>query len=345
MGKTAAIYNPYLDTLGGGERYTLMFAKVLAELGFIVDIEWSDKEILSKLNNRFGFKSNANIKIVDSVKRGENYDLIFYVSDGSIPTLRSRNNYLHFQVPFMNVNGKSLLNKMKLYRVNKIICNSIFTKAVIDKEYGVNSQVLYPPIDTDLFRPMRKENNILYVGRFSSLMQYKGQEILIDSFKKLYQKGIKDWKLILAGGVEVGSDKMLSELKKSIEGYPIEIVESPTFEELKILFGKSKIFWSASGYGIDESREPQKVEHFGMTVVESMSAGNVPVVSNIGGHKEIIDNGKNGILWNSQEELIEQTFNLINTKSLIGKFSKECIIASLKFSNREFKKEVLQILK
>ena len=38
----AAIYNPYLDTLGGGERYVMAVATALANLNYIVDVEWSD---------------------------------------------------------------------------------------------------------------------------------------------------------------------------------------------------------------------------------------------------------------------------------------------------------------
>ena len=132
----AAIYNPYLDTLGGGERYSMAFATVLAKKGYRVDVEWKSKAIKGKLEERFGLKLEG-INIVKDVKRGDGYDICFWVSDGSIPLLRARKNFLHFQFPFQNVNGKTLLNKMKLFRINKFICNSFFTKGYIDKEYGV----------------------------------------------------------------------------------------------------------------------------------------------------------------------------------------------------------------
>jgi len=344
MGK-AAIYNPYLNTLGGGERYTITFAKVLAEAGFDVDIEWSDSGILNKISERFGIKIPKNIKVVDTINRGENYDLCFWVSDGSMPMLRSSKNYIHFQVPFKNVNGRSLLNKMKLFRVNKIICNSNFTKSIIDAEFGVKSEVLYPNVDINNIKPKRKENIILYVGRFSSLLQSKGQDLLIQEFKKIYDSGLSSWKLVLAGGTEVGSDKILAKLNSLRVGYPIEIVESPTFEALKNLYGKAKIFWSASGSGVDAVNNPQKVEHFGMTVVEAMSAGAVPVIVKAGGHCEIIDNSKNGYLWQDVNELVEFTKELINKKGLIGSISSNAIDSSKKFGYESFKKQVLQIIK
>ncbi|MEK7112100.1 MAG: hypothetical protein AAB875_02120, partial [Patescibacteria group bacterium] len=226
----AAIYNPYLDTLGGGERYTMAFVSVLEELGFRVDVEWRSKNIREKLEERFGIDLTG-INFVRNIKRGDGYDVCFWVSDGSIPTLRSRKNFLHFQVPFHDVNGKTLLNRMKLFRIKKIICNSNFTKTFIDKEYGVNSVVVYPPVDTDKIKPGRKENMILYVGRFSSLAQSKRQDVLIKTFKRFYEE-FSDWKMVLAGGTEVGVDGFLGKLEKLSYGYPIEIVKSPTFKEI-----------------------------------------------------------------------------------------------------------------
>ena len=341
----AAIYNPYLDTLGGGERYTLTFAKVLAEEGYDVDVEWKDSSIKERLSKRFGLKLPQNIKIADSVNRGENYDVMFWVTDGSIPTLRASKNYLHFQFPFHNVNGRSLLNKMKLFRVNKIICNSMFTKKVVDKEYGVESVVLYPPVATDLYKLKRKVNQICYVARFSNLTQNKGHEVLIKEFKKLVKdKKFTDWKLVFAGGTEVGANIHLKHLKSLAKGSNIEFVESPTVEVLKDVFGKSKVFWSGAGFNEDENKNPEKVEHFGITLVESMSAGCVPVVYNAGGYKEIIDNGKNGFLWQNGKELIAITKQIVGQSGVLTEISKEAVLSSKKYGYEEFKREVKKII-
>lgn len=345
MGK-AAIYNPYLDTLGGGERYTLTFAKVLAELGYEVDIEWYDKSIKDKLSKRFGLKLPDSIKIVDSVNRGENYDLCFWVTDGSIPTLRASKNYLHFQVPFHDVNGSSLLNKMKLFRINKVICNSNFTKNIVDKEYGLESVVLYPPVDVVSFKQKRKINQICYVGRFSNLIQNKGHDVLIEQFKKLSkEKEFNNWKLVLAGGIEVGADMYLKNLKKQAKDFNIEFVESPSFDKLKQIYGVSKLFWTASGYGVNEIKNPEKTEHFGMTLVESMTASCVPIAYFAGGHKESIKDGLNGYLWTRKNDLIKLTDKVINTPRLLTSLSKKALQTSKKFGYDEFKKTVLQIIK
>lgn len=339
----AAIVNPYLDTLGGGERYTLSFAKVLLEKGYQVDVEWKNKTIINILEKRFGIDLEG-INVVQDTLRGDGYDVCFWVSDGSIPLLRARKNFLHFQVPFHGVNGKSLFNKMKLYRINAVVVNSQFTKDIIDEEYGFDSMVIYPPVDVKKIRPKRKEDIILFVGRFSRLKQSKGQDVLISAFKKLYDRGLKDWKLVLAGGVEVGVGDYLNQLKNDAENYPVEFLESPSFSEIKDLFGKARIFWSAAGYGIDQKKEPKKVEHFGITVVEAMSAGDIVFAYDAGGHKEIILDGKNGFLWKTKSELIRKTKKTIEDKGLVGKISRGAKKDSKSYGYEKFEAKIHKLL-
>src|SRR6266852_9194189 len=97
----AAIYNPYLDTLGGGERYIMAAAVALVKEGYEVHVEWKDAALKEKLEKRFGIDLSG-VNFVEDIKRGDGYDVCFWVSDGSIPTLRARKNFLHFQVPFTN---------------------------------------------------------------------------------------------------------------------------------------------------------------------------------------------------------------------------------------------------
>lgn len=337
----AAIYNPYWDTLGGGERYTISFAKVLAENGFQVDLQWKDKSILKKIENRFGIKTDA-MNVVPDVKKGEGYDIIFWVSDGSIPLLHSRKNIIHFQVPFKDVNGDSLLNRMKLFRVYKIICNSNFTKRVIDNEYRVKSTVIYPPCDTTRIKPKRKENIILSVGRFSQLLQSKHQDVLIDVFKKLYKKGFSDWKLVLVGGTDVGVGEYINTLKERSKGYPVEFITNTDYKTLVRLFGISKVFWTASGYGEDEEKNPEKVEHFGIALIEAMAGGCIVFAVDSGGHREIIRDFGNGFLWNTPGSLMKKM--VVMTKGKNSGLVAAAVTDAKSYSYENFGQNVKNIL-
>lgn len=350
----AGIFDPYLDTVGGGERYAMTVVEALLKKGWQVDILWPDSEIKKKLLQKF-FLNLERVNFVPYSPRTNNlldrnrfersYDFLFYLSDGSIPFMFGRKNILHFQVPFKNVLRKSLRNSLKLKTIKAVVCNSFFTKTVIDKCLGIKSIVIYPPVDIEALVPQRKENIILSVGRFSQLLQGKKQDILIEVFKKLVgEDSLKEWKLILAGGSEVGSDEYLRNLQVSTEGYPIKIIENLSFSELVKLYGKAKIFWTASGYDIDEETEPERVEHFGITTVEAMAAGCVPIVQGKGGQKEIVNDGENGFLWTSAEELGEITLKTVENKELMESISANATQKSKDYSKERFYENIYNLI-
>jgi len=337
----AAIFDPYLDTLGGGERYVLTFARVLKTHGWDVDVQWHDPSILQKIDERLNIGLDG-IKVVENVHTGTGYDLIFWLSDGSIPALWSKKNILHFQTPFLRVGGGSLLNRLKLKKISKVVCNSRFTKENIDKEFGTSSEILYPPVDVPKIKPLEKENIILYVGRFSKLQQEKRQDVLIDAFKQLCDGGLEGWKLVMIGGSNIGGEEFMRMLREKARGYLIEILENQPFAKVTELYGKAKIFWSAAGFGVDENIQPQKVEHFGISTVEAMAAGCVPIVVNKGGYKEVVENGVDGFLWNDVGELKSITLHLIKEERRREEIAKNAERKSKEFSQERFEQEVLQ---
>lgn len=321
MTNRAALYTPYADTLGGGERYLLTLAQVLLDNGWLVDVTFEDEDLLNRAKDRFNL-SLKGVSLVDRAfleKRAyinhRRYNLLFWVSDGSIPTMMAKKNWLHFQVPFHNLGGKSLFNIMKLKLVNRVICNSRFTKKIIDAEYGTSSSVWYPPVAVEDFSPGKKENLIVAVGRFETTMNVKRQDVLISVFKKLVDEGLTAWRLVLLGGslTKEEDNSFLQKLKAQAQGYPIEFMVNAPFEALKENYSRAKIFWHAAGFGIDEGKEPEKVEHFGMTTIEAMASGCWPLVYEAGGQKEIFKkfSQKDFCLWQDEEQLLEKTRKII----------------------------------
>lgn len=334
----SAIYSPYLDIFGGGERYMLTIAEYLSQKGEVT-ILWDDPAILEKLRERFnlslkGIKFAPNPFLQPLLKRFlvfRSYDVMVYLSDGSFPAGPAKKNILHLQVPFTFSNGQSFKNQIKLKTWQDIIVNSKFTKEHIDKTFGVNATVLYPPVDVESFAVKNKDQVILSVGRFFGREHGKKQEFMVEIFKKLCDGGLTDWKLVLAGSIE--KREFYDQVTEAANGYPIEVLGNVSFNELKDLYGKASIYWHAQGYN---EASAQFTEHFGITTVEAMAAGCVPVVINAGGQKEIVEEGKNGVLWSTEAELREKTLALIADNAKREALQQNAIASSKQFSKERF---------
>ncbi len=391
MTKKVAIYDPYLNTLGGGERYCLTVAETMLSQGWQVDLFWSrDQAIINQAEKRFhlnlqglslvpdvfhiapvqldlisespeSIANQTNLpaqaqNILHRLKRffrkisvTRQYDIIFYLSDGSIPFLFSKKNYLHVQVPFPAANEtflQRLTKPAKLLLIKKVICNSEFTQRFAIKTIGDKTKVVYPPVDIENFAPSSsKDNVIITVGRFDNLLNAKKQDVLIECFKNLYPKYGQGWKMVLAGGsTKAPEDNLfLSLLQRQSKGYPIEFFVNPDFSLLQRLYSRSKIYWHAAGYGVDENLAPQNTEHFGMTVVEAMSSGCVPLVVAKGGLPEIVNDSQNGFLWNNPQDLIDKTKKLAQDEQLLQTLSANAQNSVGQFSKKSFSQTIIDL--
>src|SRR3989304_2485777 len=211
------VYDPYLDDIGGGEKYMLTAAECLSK-DHDVTLFWDNIADLELAKERFNLplikiRVSQNIFSpsfgpLKKLAETKQYDAIVFLSDGSIPISLSKKLFMHIQRPIKGA-GRGFKNRLKLLRVKKVFCNSYFTKSYIDKQLGVESLVIYPPVD---LRPkkIKKENIILHVGRFRVIDEtvggakdYKKQYIMVDTFKKMFQK-IPKWKFVLAVSVKDG---------------------------------------------------------------------------------------------------------------------------------------------
>ena len=102
------------------------------------------------------------------------------------------------------------------------------------------------------------------------------------------------------------------------------------------LYSQAKIFWHGTGYMVDEDKEPEKMEHFGITTVEAMSYGAVPVVINKGGQKETVKEGVNGFHWETEEECVEGTRKLIEDDNLRKKMAEKSVEMAKDYSIEKF---------
>jgi glycosyltransferase involved in cell wall biosynthesis len=213
--------------------------------------------------------------------------------------------------------------------------------------WGKRGEILYPPVDVDVYDPTRpKKNIILNVGRFFSGSHNKKHDVMIEAFKRLCHKGLAGWELHLAGGVAPGKvhEEYLERIKRKAEGYPIFIHTDAPFDELKRLYEESTIYWHASGYGENENRNPIRFEHFGITTVEAMAAGSVPVVIAKAGQLETVEHGRSGFLWNSLSELEGYTLRVVSDPALRASLQRGAIARSRAFDQDAFKRRLLDLI-
>lgn len=350
------IYDPYLDDLGGGEKYMLTIAEVLSAENN-VDIFWDNKEDLEGSQSRFALNLekvrlvpnlfNAQTSITTRFLKSRKYDAIIVLSDGSIPIVSSKL-YVHVQQPLKQFQSKSIKEKLKLARVSAFFCNSEFTRGFISGKFGLKTIVIYPPVELHP-KKLKKTNTILHVGRFRvkniPIDDYKKQNILVDTFKKMVDEGLKGWEFMLCVSVLPKDEEAFSRLQKKAKGYPIVFNINKNNKELWEYYSKAKIYWHASGYGEDLVLHPEYAEHFGISTVEAMGSGVVPVVINAGGQKEIVTNGVNGFTWDTLSECIEKTQKLIDSPQLLSEMSKKAELRAADFSRDEFARKIRDMVK
>lgn len=354
------IFDPYLDTLGGGEKYMLTAAQCLSS-HHSVFLFWDKKQweiLYPQIQKRFGIDL-SRVQVISNIFDPKfstisryiaslEYDVVLYLSDGSIPFIKPHNFIVHFQFPVEWIPSPSFAQKIKLRNVTSVICNSQFTKEYIDKKFHIKSSVLYPPslkamnqADLD-----GKQNSILTVGRISKMKNgklFKKQDVLIDIFKKMKFSN-KELKFFVVVSYRNEDKKEAEKLKEKIGNSNITLFENISEEELIDLYKKAKIYWHASGFGEDTKLHPELAEHFGIVTVEAMHFGVVPVVINSGGLAEIVDNNINGYLWNTEDELIHKTEELLTHEKLRISFAKKAQEKSKQFTNDRFCQQLQKLI-
>lgn len=347
------LYSPYLRTLGGGEKYLFNIAECLSNQNSIT-VFWNDASILDRAKKQFHLELSRvdvqpdvflpHVALWRKMMKTRQFDAFFYMSDGSIPVLFSKNNILLFQFPVGWVESGNIVNQMKLKNMKSVVCNSQFVKHFIDMKFNIDSKVISPSVDIPLIEK-KKENLILTVGRFTQAMNHKKQDRMIRLFQTLYnQKKLKNWKFVLIGSYLADDRDFVGMLQKMVKGYPIEIITNASRDTVIDYFAKAKIYWHATGFEEDLIRHPERSEHFGISTVEAMIEGAVPVVFNGGGQPEIVENGKNGYLWETPEELEQHTLDLIHNVSLRNRLSEEARHIQTKFSKQRFCESVNRLI-
>ena len=260
---------------------------------------------------------------------------------------------------FMGRTRRAFLNRMEerilgcrisdfLDSYDSVTANSEFTAKWIERMWGRHPETIYS-VGDDMGPPVTKERIILNVGRFfmnGGGCLHKRQDLLLNVFRGMTDIHRAGWQMHFVGGVasDPASRAMVEKLSHTSKGLPIFFHLDADFGRLRDLYRRASIYWHATGYGFSPTEYPDMQEHFGLTTVEAMSAGVVPVVINSGGQCEIVTQGVNGLLWNECDELERETRRLIDDPELREAMSLQAQESLARFSRRAFEGRMDAIL-
>jgi len=200
-------------------------------------------------------------------------------------------------------------DRMSVDRVDHFIANSKTVQQRINKYYRRESDVIYPPVDTHLFKPQQNVGDYYIAG--GRLVPYKRIDLVIKVFNRLR------WPVKI-----FGTGPEMSSLKK-IAKSNVEFLGHITDEEKADLLSKARALI-----------HPQ-LEDFGITAIESMASGRPIIAYSQGGAAETVTPNETGKFFNRQnwESLFDAVLNF-NYENWDSQKIRE---HSLKFNPENFK--------
>lgn len=378
-----AVYNLYWTTYGGGEQVAGAIAEVLAQ-DHTVDVLGPEPVDVARMAARLGVDlSRCGYRRVDDDTEASvasaDYDVLVTTTYLSQCVNRAPIGlyYAHFPeegrtaaqlrraavrervLPVLERAGQlpgrlrvvrdELRSKVKdrsfLGGYQSVIANSAFTAAWIEHFWSVTPDVLYPPVR--MLEPGTKRDLVVSVGRFFA-PEYghcKKQLDLVLAFRDLWRSGRADgWEYHLIGGCDHKNREYYNAVRKAALGSPVELHLNAPGETVRELLGAASLCWHGAGYGEDLATHPHRAEHFGIAVVEAMSAGAVPLVFGAAGPAEVVRDGIDGRHWRTPAELVEHTATLIAASDQRAELSASARRRALDFSTEVFGRELRALL-
>lgn len=163
--------------------------------------------------------------------------------------------------------------------IDTFICNSQNTASRLKRYYGIDSTVIYPPIDTKKYKNEKSSGYWLSVNR---LAEHKRIGMQLKAFSNL-----PDERLIIVGSYEKDTPQFESEREAILKVKPdnVEMLSWVSDNELIDLYSKAKGFITTS-----------LNEDFGMTAVEAMASGKPVIAPREGGYRESVTHNETGTL-------------------------------------------------
>jgi glycosyltransferase involved in cell wall biosynthesis len=240
--------------------------------------------------------------------------------------------------PFLADSRRSL-DFLETY--HRVVSISEFTRRWVQHRWGRESHVIHPPVDFESGEHS-KDQLILSVGRFfgERYGHSKKQLEMVRAFRTLVAGGLTGWELHLVGSCQAKHAEYLARVRAEADGLPVHFHIDASGAALNALYRRASIYWHAAGLGESERRHPERLEHFGITTVEAMGAGAVPIVIGKAGQTEIVQRAVNGHHFQSLAELVARTRLVTGDAELRRRLSAAARQRATEFSTEKFAERV-----
>jgi len=155
-------------------------------------------------------------------------------------------------------------------RVSKYVANARITQERIEQLYGIESEIVYPPVAVERFSIGEPEDFLLFVGQ---IVPHKRVEVALEAAKQA-GRPIK----------VVGEGPDLPRLEQLYDGPGVEFLGGVSDDRLAELYASCLALVVPN------------VEEFGIAAVEAQAAGRPVVAVSQGGVRETVIDGVTGVL-------------------------------------------------
>lgn len=326
------IYNSYWNSLGGGEKHALDIACLAKKLGHEVYLICEKNFSIDKLSNYYELNLDGMKKIIaSSVSESltQRFDIFVNSTYHSSIISRAKKSYYVVSFPHQDVSKDFLSSYIFLH-------NSEYTKRWAQKFWGDHLMVVLNPVlgfklktivthNTRLnLNNNSKEKLLFTVGRFDYDGHCKNQHIIARAFNELSsnQQISSSWKLIIAGSVDElkqSSTMHFNDVEEILAGCNAIVIPNMERKDLMDFYRKSLIYIHAAGMQADPEKNPERFEHFGISVFESLMNNCVPIVHENGGPSSQVRSIAGALQFTTYESLKEAIVEATRNANLVSK--------------------------
>ena len=356
----ALVYTPYRVNIGGGERYML---SIVSALSRTYNVSLCTDSLLSR--DRLAFvmsdlgislfpDSSLRLVTMDRLHRQRPPDLMIVMGNELVPPidLFGKTNIYHCQFPFPG-NYRDSYQFDRIDGVDFYLCNSRYTAGHVaqklhDMGRAKQTHILYPPVPvptapTKDFSTLATAPNLISVGRFERGGHSKNQHVTAQIFADV-KRTLPGAELHLVGGFN-GHKAQADHIRSIRDVSPdIHIATNAPRDELDARLARAHIYIHACGYASNLAAMPERQEHFGISVVEAMAFGCIPLVYDAGGPKEIVETTGCGFTYRTVEECAALVRRLSHMPvAELDALSGAAIHAASRYSDEKFVENLLAL--